>query len=271
MDERFQPSMQAALGGSIDDFTSLLERSPDLATARSSVSHPTLLQFVVLEGGSDRIPEPERFMRALVDGGADPEGPLVAAASIGSRRMASFLLSAGAPVESGAPWTPLEESVYWGHGEFSSWLLRELEARVPSLRAAAGLGEMEVLEGFLDGGRPTTAAGPVRFPWGTVSSDPRDVLDQALVIAAKNGQLPAVKRLLECGAAPDAFPPGVHERGAALHLAGLRGHTAVVRFLLEAGADPSLVDPGHHSSPAGWARHGGHPDLAAILSGAESA
>ncbi len=160
MDARFQPIMLAAWSGRLEEFVSLLVRSPDLVTARSSCSHPTLLQFLVLDGGEGKIAEPERFMRVLVDRGADLNEPIVAAASIGSEPMASFLLAAGAMVESGAPWTPLEESVYWAHSDLSFWLRSVHGAQVLSLRAAAGLGEVAEMERFLDGDLPAPGAGP---------------------------------------------------------------------------------------------------------------
>ena len=180
MDARFQPIMLAAWSGRLEEFVSLLVRSPDLVTARSSCSHPTLLQFLVLDGGEGKIAESERFMRVLVDRGADLNEPIVAAASIGSEPMASFLLAAGAMVESGAPWTPLEESVYWAHSDLSFWLRSVHGAQVLSLRAAAGLGEVAEMERFLDGDLPAPGAGPVRFPWGSLSDEPQGVLDQAL-------------------------------------------------------------------------------------------
>lgn len=270
MDSRFRPLMLAAWNGSVEEFVSLLDGTPELVTGRSSCSHPTLLQFVVLDGGAGKIAEPERYMRVLVDRGADLSEPLVAAASIGSQPMSSFLLAAGALIESGAPWTPLEESVYWAHAGHSSWLRARHGAKVLSLRAAAGLGELEEMERFLDSDGPVQGAGPVRFPWGSSSEEPQDVLDQALVIAAKNGQPQAVRRLLGRGAEANAFPPGVHERGSALHLAAMFGHREVVDLLLEAGADPSRRDPEHGSSASGWAEHGDQPEVAAFLRTLES-
>lgn len=262
MDPRFRPALAAAAAGDLRSFTALLDDGSGLATARSSRSHPTLLQFVVLDGGVGRIPRPEQFARSLIERGADLEEPLVAAASIGSSRMTDLLLGAGAPVEACAPWTPLEESVYWAHGELSRYLHREHHARVRSLRAAAGLGDLAELAGLLRGGAPAAAAGPVRFPWGTVSDDPQDVLDQALVIAAKNDQVDAMAALIASGARVNAFPPGIHEKGGALHLAALCGSGSAVDLLLRAGADPNQRDPEHRATPEGWARRCGHRDIA---------
>jgi len=265
MDAQFHPVMLAAWEGKLDRFVELLDDRPELVTARSTCSHPTLLQFVVLDGGSGKVDQPERFMAALLERGAALDEPLVAAASIGSLQISTFLLSAGAPVESGAPWTALEESIYWAHRNLANYLRDEQDAQVRSLRAAAGLGRLELVETFLHENRPGPNAGPVRYPWGTPSEDAQDVVDQALVIAAKNGRAEIVRRLLECGADANAFPPGIHEGGGAFHLAALVGREEVVPVLLDAGGDPGLLDPKHRSTPAGWAEHGGHADLALRL------
>lgn len=271
MDSRFQPVISAAWAGDIDRFVALLDADRSLVTARSSCSHPTLLQFVVLDGGTGKIPQADVFARALIERGAELEEPLVAAASIGSHSMVELVLGAGAPIEACAPWTSLEESVYWAHGDLSRILRSEHGARIASLRAAAGLGDLDRMSRFLTASGPSDDAGPVRFPWGSPSADPQDVLDQALVIAAKNDQQAAVERLLDAGARPDALPPGIHEQGAALHLAAMCGLTRMVEVLLRRGASPDLRDPEHRATPSGWAEYGGHSDLSARLNALESA
>ena len=100
----------------------LVSESYDLVTARSSCSHPTAVRcssssWTVLEG---KIAEPERFMRVLVDRGADlNELQLVAVLRVSDRsRWRRFFLRHGAMV---AVWgtldNGLEESVYWAHSD----------------------------------------------------------------------------------------------------------------------------------------------------------
>ena len=50
MDPRFHPAIAAIKAGDWARFRTLLREDPSLATARSSTSHPTLLQCVVLDG-----------------------------------------------------------------------------------------------------------------------------------------------------------------------------------------------------------------------------
>jgi hypothetical protein len=49
MDTVFQPAMEVARSGDVERFVAIRDAAPALATAKSSVSHPTLLQFLVLE------------------------------------------------------------------------------------------------------------------------------------------------------------------------------------------------------------------------------
>ncbi len=263
MDHAFYPAMAAALCGDLERFTEILDGAPRLAAARSSCGHPTLLQFVAVDGGLGKIPDPVAFARVLVARGAPLEEPLVAAASVGARDLVDCFVSSGASIEACAPWTPLEEAVYWAHRALAHYLWQECEAAVRSLRAAAGLGSVALAASYFDeGGSLRPEAGPVRFPWGERSGDPQDVLNQALVIAAKNGQVGTARLLLERGAEVNVVPPGIHERGAPLHLAALLGLEDMVALLLERGADRTLRDPEHDAMPSGWARHGGFDALA---------
>jgi ankyrin repeat protein len=52
----------------------------------------------------------------------------------------------------------------------------------------------------------------------------------------------------------------------ALHLAAQSGRAEAVETLLELGADPAICDDIHGGTPAGWAQHGCHPELAERLS-----
>lgn len=135
------------------------------------------------------------------------------------------------------------------------------------------------------------------------SDDQREILDEALVWAAKadrndaigllvsfgarvdadvhcgtplswaaaNGHVAAIRNLVELGAGPNqrgTFGGPHHGEGVtALHLAAQAGRRDAVRTLLELGADPSLHDRLHDGDPAGWARFGGHPAIADLIRG----
>ena len=54
-------------------------------------------------------------------------------------------------------------------------------------------------------------------------------------------------------------------RTTALHEAALRGDAETCRWLVEHGADRTATDERFSSTPAGWAAHAGHAELAEEL------
>ncbi len=87
-----------------------------------------------------------------------------------------------------------------------------------------------------------------------------------LATAADRGRLDAVRLMAGLGFdvnAPDGYP----HHATALHYAAFNGDAAMVDLLLERGADRTVTDSSFRSTPAGWADHAGHTDLAARLTG----
>src|SRR6476660_9561641 len=107
MDAKFQPAIAAIEAGDIEQFRLLLNHDPSLATSRSSKSHPTLLQCLVLSAA--RTPHKLEMARVLVDAGAELNGPLVACGSCDNIEVAELLLDAGAAINGTGGWCPLEE------------------------------------------------------------------------------------------------------------------------------------------------------------------
>ena len=137
------------------------------------------------------------------------------------------------------------------------------------------------------------------FPWAS-SDDDQEALDEALILAATNGHLEAARLLvakgaridgrayettpllratfrnrvemvdwlLDQGADPNATGwLGGHAKGVtAFHLAAADGRVEIIERLKRAGADPAIRDDLYRSTPAGWARFHGHPELAERLS-----
>lgn len=263
MNPQFHPAMNAAYAGDLAAFREIIIRTPALVTDRSSCSHPTLLQFVAVDGGLGKIPRPAEFAQVLIVAGAALDEPLVAAASVNAREVLDTILAAGASVEAGAPWTALEEALYWGHMELATYLWRERGATVRSLRVAAGLGLVELVDSFFDSnGVLLPKADPVRFPFGEASSNANDVVNQAFFIALKNLQYDTAAQLLAHGAEVSACAPGNHEQCSPLHLAAGNNNVEMVDWLLVRGADVSVVDGRFNATAAGWARYFGHDKLA---------
>ncbi len=219
-------------------------------------------------------------------------------------RLAEVALEAGAdPTQSarGDGGTPLVVALFWGHRKVVELLGEEPR----NLRVAAGLGHLDLIDELAG----TAAAGLHRafyrphggFPVWRPTDDPQEVLDEALVWAAKSGRVEAISRLTELGAQLDADPyrgtaltwaavngrveavqrllelgadpnargtfggPDHGEGVTALHVAAQAGQRETVEVLLAAGADPALLDALHGGTAAGWASFGGHAELAAKL------
>src|SRR6187551_2720176 len=135
MDARFHPAMEAVRDGDLEKFREVLAADPSLAIARSSKSHPTLLQCVALDGkGKANNVE---MAQVLIDAGAELNEPLVAAGSIDNRAVAEMLLDHGAAIDGTGGWSPLEEALYWNNQNVLALLL-ERGAKVQNLRTAAG-------------------------------------------------------------------------------------------------------------------------------------
>jgi ankyrin repeat protein len=278
----------------------LLDRFPDLVVQRGTNGNDLL-------GMAGDL----RLVSLLLERGADPNRgndygwtKLHQAGYGNDRALARVMLDAGARTDvsaRGDGGTPLVVALFWGHRHVVDLL--GLEPR--NLRVAAGLGRVDLIDELAG----TPAAGAQRefyrphggFPAWQPSDDPQEILDEALVWAAKSDRVEAIDRLVELGANVDADPyrgtpltwaacngrvaairrlvelgadvnrlgtfggPD-HGRGVtALHLAAQSGHGEAVDALVEAGADPTIHDELHDGTPAGWASFGGNPELAERL------
>jgi ankyrin repeat protein len=286
VDQKFYPAIAAIKSGDLERFKNLIAEDPSLATSRSSVSHPTLLQCVVLDG-KDKANNVE-MARVLIDAGAELNEPLGAAGSINNRAVAKLLLDRGAAIDGTGGWSPLEEALYWNSQDVIALLL-ERGAKVQNLRIAAGLGRIDLIDSYFNAdGSLKPEAGKINWPWGdletiarsnhdaagkqsltdqlnTWSQDRQGIINNAFVYACMHGHIDAAKLLLEKGAEINAVPGGFDYAGTGLHYAALNGHRAMVEFLLQQGADRNVKDTKVGSTAAGWAEYGGHPELIDLL------
>jgi len=296
----FMLAYRATEDGDLERLRALLDEHPELVRQRGTNGNDLLgmagdhgVVRLLLERGAD------------VNRGNDYGWTKLHQAGYGNdRALAELLLPAGARTDlfaRGDGGTPLIVALFWGHRDVVDLL--GLEPR--NLRVAAGLGLVDLIDELA--GAP--AAGAHRgfyrphggFPAWQPSDDPQEILDEALVWAAKSDRVEAIERLVALGANVDADPyrgtpltwaacngrvaairrlvelgADVNERGTfggpdhgqgvtALHLAAQAGRSDAVETLLELGADPTIRDALHGGTPAGWARHGGHPELARRL------
>ncbi len=200
--------------------------------------------------------------------------------------------------------TPLVAALFWGHREVADLLARG-GVQPRNLRAAAGVGDGALVDELAGTPQAGADRGFYRphsgFPAWAPSDDPQEVLDEALAYAARSGRTSvlealvghgarletdvyrgtpliwaastgradAVRRLLDLGADPlgrGSYGGEGHGNDVtALHLAAAGGNAATVEVLLDAGADPTVLDGHGYGTPAGWARHGGHPKIAELI------
>jgi ankyrin repeat protein len=309
--EPFARAYRALEAHDVDGLAALLDRFPALVSARGTNGNDLL---GMAAGTCD-----ERLVAVLLARSADVARgnahgwtALHQAAYSNLPLMARMLLDAGAPVDvsaRGDGGTPLAIALFWGNRTVAE-MLAERGVHPPNLRAAAGLGRLELIDELVaPSGRVRPAAGAHRgfyrphsgFPAWRPSSDPQEILDEALSWAARNdrvdaleplvargaapsadvyrgtalawaaagGRVAAIRRLVELGADPNqrtTFGGAAHgERATALHVAAQNGDLDAIRTLLALGADPSLRDALYDSTPAGWAEHGGHDAARALL------
>ena len=163
MDAKFQPAIAAIKSGDLGGLKALLIADPSLATAHSSRSHPTLLQCLTLDAVD--VPNKVAMAQALIDAGAEINGPLVAAASIDNVEIATLLLDRGAAINGAGKWSPLEEALYWANQRVIDLLL-ERGASMHNLRIASGLGRTDLIEDFFNSdGSLKPEAGTIEWPF----------------------------------------------------------------------------------------------------------
>lgn len=286
MDAKFHPAIEAMRAGDVEKLKALVTADPSLVMSRSSKSHPTLLQAVVLDG-KDK-PKNVEIIQVLIDAGAELDEPLVAAASIGNRAAVELLLDRGAAIDGAGGWSPLEEALYWNNGNVIELLL-ERGAKVQNLRTAAGLGRTDLIESYFDAdGSLKPEAGRIDWPFGSLdqiacsnhdaagkqslsdrvnawSQDRQGIINNAFVYACRHGHVDAAKLLLDKGGEINVIPGGFDYAGTGLHYAAMNGHRPMVEFLLAHGADRSVKDTKVNSTASGWADFSGHPDLRDLL------
>jgi ankyrin repeat protein len=271
--------MAAIKSGDLEGLKALVKDDPSLATARSSRSHPTLLQCLALEALN--VPNQVAMAQVLIDAGAEINEPLVASASINNVEIAALLLDCGAAINGAGSWSPIEEALYWNNQGVIDLLLKR-GASVHNLRIASGLGLIDLVAGFFNSdGSLKPEAGKIAWPFGQPdnsnlptkikdelvtklgrwSNDRQSVVDNAFVYACMHGHIEAAQLLLQKGAQLDAIADGFDYSGTGLHYAALNGHRGMVEFLVAQGANANIKDTKVGGTPAGWAEYGGHVEL----------
>jgi ankyrin repeat protein len=299
--EPFMAAFAALQSGDIANFEGLLRANPRLTSERGTNGN-TLLNLAVSLAGRPGWNGGTSPIRALLAAGSDVNEdndrgwtPLHAAAYANKPEIAALLIEKGADLDAeahGAGGTPLIVALFWGHREVADLL--GLHSVAPgNLRTAAGLGIPELVDAcFKPGGTLTPEARAARgfyrphsgFPDWQPSTDPQEVLDEALVWACKSNRLLVLEQLWRAGAHLNADPyrgtpliwaaacnrtetvawlldhganidqkatfgGAAHGQGiTALHMAAQNGHLQVVKLLVERGANRSIKEDLYRST-----------------------
>jgi ankyrin repeat protein len=234
-------------------FTSWRALRAHLAGARPAAPADRVAElFVAVRRGEEAAVERLLAADPALANARDAEGstPLLAAVDAHRAGLIPLLLSRGADpgrVYAHSAHTPLSWAVVTESFDSARTLMRA--GVEPDLFCAAGLGDVERVRAFFtpDGrlkpdasrtGSSRYAADGSRLPCPPGTE--REIVSDALYMAARNGQEGTVRELLTRG--PDlAFR--AFAGGTALHWAHFASAPAVVALLLAAGADPTVRDP----------------------------
>ncbi len=136
----------------------------------------------------------------------------------------------------------------WNCGLGTARALAGRGARV-DLRHAAGLGDVELVHRCLH------------------EAPARELVERALTYAVVHNHYEIAVILLDAGASGGLLvtPCNWVSPRTALHEAANRGFRRLAELLLSRGASNQVIEPLWGGTPAGWARHGGHTDIAELL------
>lgn len=281
LEPSFEAAVDAVVRGDLDGLDARLRDDPALTAGRSGFGHgATLLHHVAANGVESRRQRVPRnavaIARRLIDAGAEVDATCDAYGGGPSQTTLALLLSSGHPHDAGLqiPLTdvlldagariegiaddgmPVTTALAFGYRDAARHLVAR-GARVRTVVDAAGLGDLAAVRSLVDAPEQVHVD-----PFGRRVSDRGELLDRALLIAARHGEAAIARVLLVAGA--DARTTEPHRR-TPLHWAAYGGPRELVEALLEHGADPSAVETYHGATPTDWAREGGQVEIEALL------
>jgi ankyrin repeat protein len=213
------PLLEAAYRGDVARVSELIRAGADVNEA--NIFGATPMSQAALRGDTAVI-------RLLLKAGADPESAnaegetaLMIVARTGNVEAAKLLLKAGADVHAREKWGG-QTALIWAAAQNQPEMIRLLVSKGAEVDARSAVRDWPR--------RMTAEERPKDMNRGGMS---------ALLFAARDGHIEAVRALIEAGAALDFTDP---DGSTALMLALMNGHWDTAQLLIEAGADIHLWD-----------------------------
>lgn len=250
----YEAAADAIVTGDADGLARLLRREPDLIRARSTREHQaTLLHYIAANGVENyRQRTPANALAigtTLLDAGADVDAEAdmygggattlgLVATSVHPQRagvqqpLMELLLRRGARLDDGI----VNACLANGQPDAATYLA-DRGARL-DLTAAAGIGRLEVVKAFVDGGEPARAQ-----------------LMGAFAAACGYGRAAVVEFLLDAGVDVNVRLQTFGRGHTGLHVASYGAHAEVVRLLMRRGASVDVTDETWGTPPLVWALH----------------
>ena len=192
------------------------------------------------------------------------------AAEMDHTEVAATLVEAGADIEARTSWgaSPFDWAATMGSSRVADFLLTR-GATGLTLITAASLGKLSDVRRIIESGedlsthrrRDAPTAPDDHWPLDSAHII-KDTISDALYAAARNGHQCVVAYLLEHGANINA--KGVFG-ATGLHWAAMNGHQETVEFLMKHGANLTIRDSKFNASPEEWAQEGEQSSIAARL------
>ncbi|MDD9933984.1 MAG: ankyrin repeat domain-containing protein [Myxococcales bacterium] len=239
----FEDAADAIPRGDLERLRELLARHPQLVHARSPRPHrATLLHYVGANGvESERQrtpPNAVEVLQLLLDAGSDVDAGCLTYGGGPEETTFGLLVTSAHPRSAGLTMPLVHALARAGAAMSDPWpLLVAIHEACLGHSVAEARARLQ-------------AAAP-------------ELAGACLIEAATLGLTDVVARLLDWG-----VPVGLlsRQQGAtALHHAAFCGERETVELLLSRGADPTLRDTTYGGPAAGWAREGGHTELADYL------
>ncbi len=253
---QFEAAVDAIVDGEAASFERLLNERPDLARARSTRVHrATLLHYASANGVEDyrqRSPaNAARLAELLLKGGAEVDA--VADMYGGDCTTMDLLVSSIHPAKAGVQvalvdtlvdfgaaidglkgdGSPLMTALAFGYPDAAEALVRR-GARIPNIMAAAALGRVDLVSGWLDGNGGLTSDAPVTaVRWPRLAANGKVHVDWSLIWAAMHGRTSVVQLLIDRGVALDVND---HQGFTPLHWASWNRHLDTMAVLIAASA-----------------------------------